>query len=355
MTTFVQFHLLTAYPPSNPNRDDAGRPKQALVGGAPRLRLSSQSIKRALRESDYFQQGLEGHVGTRTKRIAETLEKELIAGGAKAKAARDAAEGVAVAFSKMETKKDAKTAQRLTTLAFVSPDEWALARELASAIVAGEEMPKDKDLQKRVLRRADGAVDVAMFGRMLAGAVDFNRDAAVQVSHAITTHKAVAEEDYFTAVDDLNKRDEDAGAGHLGAHGFGSGVYYLYACVNVDLLVENLHGDKELAARGLDALARALATATPKGKQNSHGHHPRADYVLCEVGTSQPRDLTGAFYAPVEQVDALRISVEMLEQRAANLDRAYGLDPLDTARMLVGGSGTLNEIAGHAAGAATRG
>lgn len=50
MTTFLQFHLLTTYPPSNPKRDDQGRPKQATLGGAPRLRLSSQSIKRALRE-----------------------------------------------------------------------------------------------------------------------------------------------------------------------------------------------------------------------------------------------------------------------------------------------------------------
>ena len=49
MTTFLQFHLLTAYPPSNPNRDDQGRPKEAHYGGAPRLRLSSQSIKRAVR------------------------------------------------------------------------------------------------------------------------------------------------------------------------------------------------------------------------------------------------------------------------------------------------------------------
>ena len=54
MTTFVQFHLLTAYPPSNPNRDDQGRPKQATMGGAPRLRLSSQSVKRAVRESSFF-------------------------------------------------------------------------------------------------------------------------------------------------------------------------------------------------------------------------------------------------------------------------------------------------------------
>lgn len=44
---FVQLHLLTSYPPSNLNRDDTGRPKTALVGDATRLRISSQSLKRA--------------------------------------------------------------------------------------------------------------------------------------------------------------------------------------------------------------------------------------------------------------------------------------------------------------------
>ncbi len=47
MTTFIQLHLLTAYPPSNLNRDDLGRPKTAIVGGAERLRISSQSLHRA--------------------------------------------------------------------------------------------------------------------------------------------------------------------------------------------------------------------------------------------------------------------------------------------------------------------
>ena len=32
MTQFVQLHLLTTYPPSNPNRDDQGRPKTANYG-----------------------------------------------------------------------------------------------------------------------------------------------------------------------------------------------------------------------------------------------------------------------------------------------------------------------------------
>ncbi len=58
MTVFVQFPLLTPYPPSNPNRADQGRPKQANFGGHPRLRLSSQSIKRAVRETAYFLQDL---------------------------------------------------------------------------------------------------------------------------------------------------------------------------------------------------------------------------------------------------------------------------------------------------------
>ena len=47
MTTFIQLHLLTAYAPANLNRDDSGRPKTAFMGGVERLRVSSQSLKRA--------------------------------------------------------------------------------------------------------------------------------------------------------------------------------------------------------------------------------------------------------------------------------------------------------------------
>lgn len=332
MTVFVQFHLLTPYPPSNPNRDDQGRPKQASLGGHPRLRLSSQSLKRAVRETAYFLQDLAGHRGTRTKRIAEEVEKRLTAQGTPAENARAAAATVAGLFSKLEGAKDGKP-PLATTLAFVSPEEWWLAHDLADRLVAGEKID-EKALKKQVLRRADGAVDIAMFGRMLADDPDFNREAAVQVAHAFTTHRALAEDDWYSAVDDLKTREEDAGAGHIGEAGFGSGVYYLYACVNVDLLVENLGGDTEaraLAARGLEALARALATATPKGKQNSHAHHPLARHIRAEVGTRQPRDLSGAFFHPVnlrlaelKSNDLMRASVIALEEMAGKLDRAYG-------------------------------
>ncbi|WP_199260000.1 type I-E CRISPR-associated protein Cas7/Cse4/CasC [Paracoccus binzhouensis] len=353
MTTFLQFHLLTAYPPSNPNRDDQGRPKEAHYGGAPRLRLSSQSIKRAVRMSDTFQQALVGSLGERTKRLGEVIRKALAEDGVDAAKAREIAEAVAKVFGKIEPV-DKKNPDLVhgTTLAFISPEERAHALDLARRAAAGEGLPSDKDLAKTVLRSAGGAVDIAMFGRMLADNPDFNREAAVQVGHAITTHRAQSEDDFFTAVDDLKTRDEDAGGAHLGEHAFGSGVYYLYACVNTDLLVENLGGDRELAARGLDALARALATATPKGKQNSHAHHPFAAYVLAEIGSHAPRDLTGAFLKPVQGEDLLATSVVTLEAMRSQIDAAYDSAPAREALMNVAaGQGRLNDIASFAASA----
>lgn len=358
MTTFLQFHLLTAYPPSNPNRDDQGRPKMAHLGGVPRLRLSSQSVKRALRLSPEFAQGLAGQMATRTKRLGEEVVRHLTANGTAEDKAREIAGRIAVIFGKLEAAQKGKPPEVMhMTLAFVSPEERAMALELADRLAAGEAVA-EKDLKGLVLRRADGAVDMAMFGRMLADSPDYNREAAVQVSHAITTHKAISEDDWFTAVDDLNTRD-DTGAGHIGEHGFGSGVYYLYACVNCDLLVENLGGDRALAAKGLEALARALATATPKGKQNSHAHHPKAGFALAEIGPQAPRDLTGAFFqavklreTPEAAPDYLAASIAALEAMNGEMAAVYGPPCERSARLNVrGGGATLEEIARFAAAA----
>lgn len=343
MTTFVQFHVLTSYGPSNPNRDDQGRPKQAMVGGSPRLRMSSQSVKRALRESSFFALDLKGNMGVRTKRLYERLLQFLEEQGADAAQAKAAADQVATIFGKLDAPKKGEEARVATTLAFISPDEWALAESLAAKIVANEKIPAEKDLKKDVLRRADGAVDIAMFGRMLADNADFNRDAAVQVAHAITTHSAQAEEDWFSAVDDLNKAEE-TGAGHLGEIAFGSGVYYQYVCVNTDLLVENLNGDKELAIKGAEALVRALAQSTPRGKQNTFAHHPRAHYILAETGRQAPRDLSGAFFSPINMQPWLEASVTKLETTRDEIDAAYGKVWDDACVMQVGKDGTLAEI-----------
>lgn len=354
MTNFVQFHVLTIYGPSNPNRDDMGRPKQAVIGGEVRLRHSSQSVKRALRESTYFAQDLKDHMGVRTKRLHGGLVKHLLGKGVEEKKALKAAETVAAVFGKLEAADKGSKEQIAATLAFISPEEWVLAEELAEKAAAGEALPKDKELKKLVLRRADGAVDVAMFGRMLASDADFNRDAAVQVAHAFTTHRSVAQEDWFSAVDDLNK-DDERGAGHIGESAFGAGVFYQYVCVNVDLLIENLAGDKELAAKAMEALAKGLSEATPRGKQNSYAHHPRANYMLAEQGEQAPRDLSGAFFEAVKGEHLLESSIRKLEETRKAIDGAYGQCWNTDVKLHVGKAGTLEDVVAFAGKAALRG
>jgi|SRR5271165_2618945 len=98
MDRFVQLHLLTFYPPANLNRDDSGRPKSAIMGGAPRLRVSSQALKRAWRTSDIFARALDGHRGERTQRIGDVIEKHLLKKGGKPEDARRVAREIAGVF-----------------------------------------------------------------------------------------------------------------------------------------------------------------------------------------------------------------------------------------------------------------
>ncbi|MDE2978297.1 MAG: type I-E CRISPR-associated protein Cas7/Cse4/CasC [Acidobacteriota bacterium] len=332
MSGFLQLHYLTVYPISNPNRDDLGRPKTAVFGGANRLRISSQSLKRAARCSDTMQCALAGQGGKRTRLIGEDVRDSLKALSVSDDRITAIATRVAEVFGEAATDAEGRIITR--QLAFVSPDERSAAIEWAgSAAEAGWDPPSKESAKKKELKElrglilrkdADRAADIAMFGRMMAGSPDFNREAAVQVSHAFTTHRAIVDDDYYTAVDDLKKPSEDAGAGFVGEAGFGSGVFYTYACVDIGLLVRNLDDDRELAARSAGALAEALATATPSGKRNSFAHQTRAGFIRTEVGTAQPRSLAGAFFKPVECHDLMAASVEALESLAAQLDAAYG-------------------------------
>ena len=345
MSRFLQLHYLTIYPLSNANRDDLGRPKTASYGGAPRLRISSQALKRAARLSPSMQTGLEGHLGDRTRRIGEVVRKALAGAAASEDQVTKIAEKVADIFGKLDAEAAKKGAILTRQLAFISPEERSAAIELARKALAGEGLPEIKQLKKQVLRTADGAADLAMFGRMLADDPDFNREAAVQVSHALTTHRALVEDDYYTAVDDLKTPAEDSGAGFVGEAGFGSGVFYIYACVNTDLLARNLAGDRELAARASGALAEALATATPSGKRNSFAHQTRACYIRAEKGDAQPRSLAGAFFKPVDGEDLLAASVAALEKMAESLDAAYGACCEASEIMNVSeGRGTLKQV-----------
>src|SRR5262245_35969551 len=100
MSRFVQLHVLTSYPPGNLKRDDTGWPKTALMGDAMRLRVSSQSQKRAWRTSDQFEITLAGNLGTRTKMMGKQIFENLKKADVADKAAREWAKAMAACFGK---------------------------------------------------------------------------------------------------------------------------------------------------------------------------------------------------------------------------------------------------------------
>ena len=339
MSQFIQMHLLTMYPPSNLNRDDLGRPKTAIVGGTERLRISSQSLKRAWRTSEQFQEALSDYQGTRTKRLGEEVYSRLAEKGVAEKQATEWAVKIADVFGKTKKEKPLEIEQ----LAHISPEEWSAVNDLADKLVEESRGPETEELD--LLRQSPKAADIALFGRMLASSPAYNVEAAAQVSHAFTVNPVKIEDDFFTAVDDLNTHEEDAGAGHMGDAGFGSGVFYTYCCINKDLLGSNLQNDEALAKQALSALAQSAATVTPTGKQNSFASRAYTSYLLAEKGPQQPRSLSVAFLKAAKGEDPLAAAIENLEKQRANFEQAYGACADEFKVMNVPkGEGSLEEI-----------
>lgn len=326
MSRFLQLHLLTSYAAANLNRDDTGRPKTLIYGGAERLRISSQSLKRAFRTSDIFVDGLPGVLGKRSQAFAQSLIDALVARGLSPEDAATRAETV-VEHDKLGKVKDkGKGTAKTEQLVHLAPEELDAITALADRLAAAE-LGDEKAVL--VLKDRPRAADIAMFGRMLADNPGYNVEAAVQVAHAFTTHRVTVEDDYYTAVDDIKNADEDAdrGAGFIGVQHYGAGTFYLYICIDADLLLDNLSGDRALAADTVGALIDAAAQVSPGGKQNSFASRAKASYALLEIGTDAPRSLAAAYQLPVgagrEESDFLDASVERLTTLRDGFRRAY--------------------------------
>jgi CRISPR system Cascade subunit CasC len=345
MTTFVQLHLLTAYPAANLNRDDTGSPKSLKFGGVDRLRVSSQAIKRAIRTSDHFAAGIGAHLGTRSQTFARKLLEALKARGIEEKEAIKRVQTVVEADKLGKLKKEGVETEQLVHL---GPDELARLDALVDQLVANEKIDSKS---AAVLLEKPKAADIAMFGRMLADNPGYNVEAAVQVAHAFTTHRVTIEDDYYTAVDDLKNRDrsEDRGAGFIGIQEYGAGLFYLYVCIDANLLVSNLSGNKVLAKAAAKAFIEAAATISPKGKQNSYASRAHATYVLAEIGPETPRTLAAAFMQPVAadngSNDMGRASILRLQTLRSQFARAYGIGPVKSAEMdVTANAGTLADV-----------
>ncbi len=305
---FVNFHVLISHSPSCLNRDDMNMQKTAIFGGKSRVRISSQSLKRALRFSEYYQAQF-GNAAMRTRdlgRLKAQMTEKL--GG------RFNADLVTKALELMSGKEGIVEATEADAVAPWSVDEVAHICELLKAGDADDKrLRKEIEKNAQPFREAIGkAVDIALSGRMATSGLlsALPVDGALAVAHAITTHAVEQDVDWFTAVDDLTQDAGETGAGHLNTQQFSSGVFYRYASLNLRQLQVNLGlladikspETAESRARAL-GIARhvlhLLATVVPSAKQQ-----PFAAYNLCDLAlvsfSDIPVSLANAFEKPVE-------------------------------------------------------
>ena len=155
---------------------------------------------------------------------------------------------------------------------FLSPKEVTI---LAEAFKANkfkpDEVIKDaknpiKDVEKLIGKTEQhiDALDIALFGRMVAQSVKLNVEAAASFAHAISTHKVTNEVDFFTALDD---KSEEQGSAHMGSLEFNSATYYRYVSLDIGQLWQTLAGQN--IPEAIESFVKALFVAVPSARQTT--------------------------------------------------------------------------------------
>lgn len=300
---FVDVHAIQTVPPSNINRDDTGSPKTALYGGVRRARVSSQAWKRAIRL--YFNEnGDNSNVGVRTKQVVEYVAEKIMALDP-SKCRKDAVELAAKAFGKVGIKAKEVDGRLETSVLLFLGDAQATA--LAKAALSGTD---DKKQLQAVLKE-NPAVDIALFGRMVAEDPSLNEDASCQIAHAISTHGVQTEFDFFTAVDDMAPED-NAGAGMLGTVEYNSSTLYRYGNIAAHELLKQL-GDKEQVIRSICLFVESFVNAMPTGKINTFANQTLPQALVVVLREDRPVNLVSAYEEPVRPVSGyVKPSIEKL-------------------------------------------
>jgi len=330
----IELHILQSFPVSCLNRDDVGAPKTAIFGGVNRARISSQCLKRAIRElAQDFSPKL--FAGNRSRLIITPLADALKKHGVGDSKAVDIAKQVGDYLATADEVAAKKGELKVKTLMFLSPAEVdALAKELAAIV---KKDPKAKDLEKAVAKACKSAAlkdaaDIAIFGRMVASDHSLTLEGAGLFSHALSTHRADNDIDFFSALDDLQPLEE-AGAGMTGTLEFNSATYYRYVGLNLGLLGDAAHlgaltakDRKEVATTFL----RAAVLAVPGARKNSMNAHTLPCYVLGLVkDPGQPLQLVNAFEKPVVSKNGIAdASITALKEHHDQLKKIWGIKPI---------------------------
>lgn len=375
----MELHIIQSVPVACLNRDDLNSPKTAVFGGVQRARVSSQCWKRAIRE---MAKELDTYVfkGNRSRRMVSELATRLEKKGATKDIAVIIAEQVASVVETLDSKIDAEGYKKIKTLMFFSDAEYdAIANAVTDQMKASaekvrkssnaletskealkkigdekkqedakkqlEKLEKEVEKEKKDLGKALGdkpireaiksvqlkdAADIALFGRMVANDHSLTVEAAAMFSHALSTHKADNEIDFFAAVDDLQPKEE-SGAGMTSTLEFNSATYYRFAALNLEMLADTQHlasmtrEERQNVAR---AFIEATIKAIPGARKNTMNGNTLPSYVLGIVREKgYPVQLVNAFETAVRPSQGYAAkSIELLNSEYAKLAGTWGIE-----------------------------
>ena len=315
-----------------------------LYGGASRIRISSQSLKRHWRFADdphslYSIPGAADDFRSRdlvTLKVIEPLRDHV------------PAEVIDAIEPEMQTAvygpKGGDKATRQTLLLGAPEIDWLSCEAGRLAHAAVEAAGGDLELAAVSARNAARAwrqafkanfqsmrdatalpagLAGALFGRMVTSDPGANIAAAIHVAHAFTVHAEESEIDYFSAVDDLapDRNQVD----FADETEISSGLFYGYVVVDLNGLISNLAGETALAGSILHNLTHLIAEVSPGAKLGSTAPYGRAVFMLLEAGSRQPRSLAEAYRSPCppqvsDAVGAIATHLQMLDHAYATAE-----------------------------------
>lgn len=358
--SLTEIHMLVNMPANCMNRDETGAPKTMFFNGTQRIRISSQCLKRAWRESDSFEAELgkcAEHTRYMPKRVADELRRrgydETVANAVGTALGTDTPKDAA-ALGEWRAKNigfysDADInhiADVIGKMYEADPSQFANDEEKSADEKKAKKKSKNSSkasLSERIMNamkadariaRKEGrhpvqlTVDQALFGRMVTDDSAGEIDAAMQVAHAMSTNPALLESDFFTAVDDFLKNggleEPPAIVGHLNSQDFDSACMYIHAVIDTDQLAYNLDS-KEGIGHIVSSIVRTMALVTPSGHQNTYEAHVTPEVIYAEQKRDNlPVNLCNAFAVPISR-DVAAKSAKALASEIDRMDHALGI------------------------------
>lgn len=315
MGNFVSLSMLKNYSPSLVNRDDSGDAKQVVVGGVNRSRISSQCLKRAVREEI-------GNRGITTAHLEDLVEQILSDECAKGTIAESDIETIGKAICCEDvlncdwSKRASKTSEKKDDDGKGRTVNQVNMAEIGTVIKVAIENKdaKQKELVKAIRNALNDvriSTDKAMFGTMATSGVIESVDGAVQVAQTFSIDEYVPEDDFIVAkfsaesADDYDpffgsyKKFEQNNMRKTGCETLASSCLHsntMLTCtsVNVSELKRNLSSsiqhtaidacdvDSDVAKSVCDYIETVITTE-PSAKQNAMSAHSVPSVVYIEV------------------------------------------------------------------------